>query len=270
MQYFLLKKFNWKHSLENTETAICKQVQTYVSGENPVLAPSSTWKVQTRKYTACLTSSWISEVGKRATCCSCRQKHSPVLFPTSSGKPNSTQKEINSLQVHKTCPTLHSSLIKTGWHFTADEYEVMHFKVAWFFRGAEYSHLLLTSMGVASGLHSEKNKTTSICTPYHIPQLQIYLSYVNKTLAEGLMLSSTGQNYWNRIRAIMHFQISSFSAFSIWKENRKAKNSQIPSSSSSASSASIGSYSSWLLSSSVSSSSLESSFLFSSFCNRSS
>lgn len=38
--------------------------------------------------------------------------------------------------------------------------------MAWFFRGAEYSHLLLTSMGVASGLHSEKNKTTSICMPY--------------------------------------------------------------------------------------------------------
>lgn len=51
--------------------------------------------------------------------------------------------------------------------------------MAWFFRGAEYSHLLLTSMGVASGLHSEKNKTTSICMPYlRAPQL-VYINYVH-------------------------------------------------------------------------------------------
>lgn len=53
------KKYNWKHLLENTGTEIYKQVQTYVSGKNPALAPSSPWKVQTKKHTACLTSSWI-------------------------------------------------------------------------------------------------------------------------------------------------------------------------------------------------------------------
>lgn len=53
--------------------------------------------------------------------------------------------------------------------------------MAWFFRGAEYSHLLLTSMGVASGLHSEKNKTTSICMPYlEYHSYSLYIDDVNK------------------------------------------------------------------------------------------
>lgn len=51
--------------------------------------------------------------------------------------------------------------------------------MVWFFRGAEYSHLLLTSMGAASGLHSEKNKTTSICMPYLRAPQPVYVNYVH-------------------------------------------------------------------------------------------
>lgn len=67
--------------------------------------------------------------------------------------------------------------------------------MAWFFRGAEYSHLLLTSMGVASGLHSEKNKTTSICMP-SVPQLD-YINYVHTmpSIKGTYILTQSGQNY---------------------------------------------------------------------------